>query len=55
MIAVSVGCVIGLARPRTLPVVAIIVGAVAVLEFVGWVLNPLPRKRKGGPGPKAKK
>jgi len=28
---------------------------VAALEFVGWMLKPLPRKKKGGSGQKPRK
>jgi len=54
MIAVMVGCVVGLARPKSFPVIAVIVGAVAVLELVGWMLKPLPKK-KSGSGQKPKR
>lgn len=55
MIAVIIGGVVGLARPRSLPVIVLIVGAVAVLEFVGWMLTPLPRKKRRGSGQKPKR
>lgn len=47
LIAVMVGCVIVLARPKSFPLVAVIVGVVAALEFAGWMLKPLPKKKKG--------
>jgi len=43
-----------LARPKSFPVIAVIVGAVAVLELVGWMLKPLPKK-KSGSGQKPKR
>lgn len=55
MIAVTVGGVIVVTRPRSFPVIAIIVVAVAALEFVGWMLKPLPRKKRSGSGQKPKK
>jgi len=48
MIAVLIGSVLVLARPKTLPLVALIVAVVAALEFVGWILKPLPKKKKSG-------
>ncbi len=55
MIAVVIGGAVILARPKSFPVIAIIVAAVAALEFVGWMLKPLPRKKKGGSGQKPRK
>jgi len=46
LVAILVGGVIVIARPRTSPVVALIVGAVAVVELVGWFFKPLPSKKK---------
>ncbi len=46
LVAILVGGVIVIARPRSFPVVALIVAAVAVLEFVGWLFKPLPSKKK---------
>lgn len=46
MVAILVGGVIVIARPRTSPVIFLIVAAVAVVEFVGWLFKPLPPKKK---------
>jgi hypothetical protein len=46
LVAILVGGMIVIARPRTFPLVALIVAAVGVIEFVGWLFRPLPPKKK---------
>jgi hypothetical protein len=51
LIAMGLGCVVVIARPRMFPLVFLVVGVVAALEFVGWLLKSLPRsKTKKPPG-----
>ena len=46
LVALLVGAVILVARPRSFPVVVLIVALVAIIELVGWLLKPLPPQRK---------
>lgn len=55
MFAVLLGGMLALARPKTLPLVALIVAVVAALEFVGWMLTPLPKKKRSGSRQKRKR
>lgn len=41
LLALAVGGVVVIARPKAFPIVALLIGVVAVLEFVGWLLKPL--------------
>jgi hypothetical protein len=49
LIATVLGCVVVIVRPRAFPLVLLIVGVIAALEFVGWLLKPLPRTRSKKP------
>ena len=48
----AIACVLGgimiVARPKLFPIVLLIVGAMAILESVGWLVRPLskPRNRR---------
>jgi len=46
MIAIILGTLMIVVRPKSFPIVALVVAAVAVVEFVGWVLKPIDKKRK---------
>jgi hypothetical protein len=46
LLAIAIGGAILIARPRALPAVVLIVAAVAVIEFIGWLFQPLPPKKK---------
>ncbi len=52
---IGVGLLVVVIRPRTLVIVAPLLAAIAVLQFVGWLFKPLPnprkttRRRKDGP------
>lgn len=52
LLALAVGGMVVIARPKAFPIVALLIGAVAVLEFVGWLLKPLrpPDKPPQGKG-----
>ncbi len=41
LLAILVGGVVVIARPRTFPIVAVMVAAIALLELAGWLLKPL--------------
>lgn len=41
LLALALGGMVVIARPKAFPIVALLIGAVAVLEFVGWLLKPL--------------
>jgi hypothetical protein len=58
LIAIAAGCIVVIARPRSFPLVLLIIGVLAVLEFVGWLLKPLPRgktKARNSSDPAAKR
>ena len=41
LLTILLGGIVVIARPRTFPVVALLIAAVAVLELAGWLLKPL--------------
>ena len=52
LLTILLGGIVVIARPRTFPVVALLIVAVAVLEVAGWLLKPLrpPDKPPRGKG-----
>ncbi len=46
------GGIVLIARPKAFPIVALLIGAVVILEIAGWLLKPLrpPDKRSQGKG-----
>ena len=40
LLTILLGGIVVIARPRTFPVVALLIAAVAVLELAGWLLKP---------------
>ena len=45
--AIVIGLLIVVARPRTILFVAPVLLAIGLLQFVGWLFKPLPRKGAG--------
>ncbi len=45
IIAILVGSIIVIARPRSFPLVLVVVAIIGAMEVVGWVLNPPPKKQ----------
>lgn len=45
-IAMILGFAIVAARPRAFPLVMLVIIAMSVVEFVGWVLKPFPDQKK---------
>ncbi len=45
----AIACVLGgvmiVARPKLFPIVLLIIGAMAILESVGWLIRPFPKQR----------
>ena len=52
LVALALGGMVVVARPKAFPIVVLLIGAVAVLEFLGWLLKPLrpPGKPPRGKG-----
>jgi hypothetical protein len=49
LLTLAIGLVVVVVRPKTFPLIVLLVGFVAVLEVVGWFLRPL---RSSGKPPK---
>ena len=49
LLALALGGVVVIARPKAFPIIALLMGAVVVLEVLGWLLKPL---RPNGKPPK---
>jgi hypothetical protein len=41
LMTLAIGLVVVIVRPKAFPLVALLVGAVVVLEILGWMLKPL--------------
>jgi hypothetical protein len=44
ILAIAVGAVIVIARPKTFPIVLVVVAIVGAMEVFGWLLKPPPEK-----------
>lgn len=47
ILAIAIGVVVAVVRPKAIPIVLLVIAAVAILEAVGWLLRPA--KKKGRP------
>ena len=41
LLALALGGIVVIARPKAFPIIAVLIGAVVVLEVLGWLLKPL--------------
>ena len=41
LLTLAIGLVVVIVRPKSFPLIALLVGAVVVLEVLGWMLKPL--------------
>lgn len=50
LLAFAVGAIVLIARPKAFPIVALMIGAVVILEIAGWLLKPFRPPDKSPPG-----
>ena len=58
IIAILLGSIIVIAKPKTFPLVLVVVALVGVMEVIGWFLKPArtePSRSKPKPKPKPKR